>query len=220
MSIKLWNWEKNWACQQVFEGHTHYVMQIVINPKDNNTFATASLDRTVKVFLKIINLHVAIGSKPVLCSRSGSWVQTAQILPLKAMRKEWIVLIITMPAINLTWFRVQTTGLWKFGITKTKPAYRLWKGTHRIYHLLLSTLNFQSFSLALKMEQSGTYEMLDFLIKCIPYPLFHFVGYGIQTRIDWKRHWITAWSASGPFVVCLDPIILPLATMRDLSWSS
>jgi coatomer subunit beta' len=49
MSIKLWNWDKNWACQQVFEGHTHYVMQIVINPKDNNTFASASLDRTVKV---------------------------------------------------------------------------------------------------------------------------------------------------------------------------
>jgi len=34
---------------KVFEGHTHYVMQIVINPKDNNTFASASLDRTVKV---------------------------------------------------------------------------------------------------------------------------------------------------------------------------
>lgn len=49
MTIKLWNWEKSWACQQVFEGHTHYVMQIVINPKDNNTFASASLDRTVKV---------------------------------------------------------------------------------------------------------------------------------------------------------------------------
>ena len=45
MSIKLWNWEKNWQCEQVFEGHTHYVMQIVINPKDNNTFASASLDR-------------------------------------------------------------------------------------------------------------------------------------------------------------------------------
>lgn len=51
--IKLWNWERNWACQQVFEGHTHYVMQIVINPKDNNTFASASLDTTVKV--RIIN---------------------------------------------------------------------------------------------------------------------------------------------------------------------
>ena len=45
MTIKLWNWDKAWACQQSFEGHTHYVMQIVINPKDNNTFASASLDR-------------------------------------------------------------------------------------------------------------------------------------------------------------------------------
>lgn len=50
MLIKLWNWEKQWACQQVFEGHTHYVMQTVFNPKDNNTFASASLDRTVKVW--------------------------------------------------------------------------------------------------------------------------------------------------------------------------
>ena len=49
MLIKLWDWEKKWVCSQVFEGHTHYVMQIVINPKDNNTFASASLDRTVKV---------------------------------------------------------------------------------------------------------------------------------------------------------------------------
>lgn len=54
MLIKLWNWEKQWVCQQVFEGHTHYVMQIVINPKDNNTFASASLDRTVKVRMKIL----------------------------------------------------------------------------------------------------------------------------------------------------------------------
>ncbi|KRT79981.1 WD40 domain-containing protein, partial [Oryctes borbonicus] len=50
MLIKLWNWDKAWACQQVFEGHSHYVMQIVINPKDNNTFASASLDRTLKVW--------------------------------------------------------------------------------------------------------------------------------------------------------------------------
>ena len=50
MLIKLWNWEKSWACQQVFEGHTHYVMEVKINPKDNNTFASASLDRTVKVW--------------------------------------------------------------------------------------------------------------------------------------------------------------------------
>ncbi|XP_050309549.1 coatomer subunit beta' [Anthonomus grandis grandis] len=50
MLIKLWNWDKAWACQQVFEGHSHYIMQIAINPKDNNTFASASLDRTIKVW--------------------------------------------------------------------------------------------------------------------------------------------------------------------------
>ena len=50
MLIKLWNWEKGWICQQVFEGHTHYVMEVRINPKDNNTFASASLDKTVKVW--------------------------------------------------------------------------------------------------------------------------------------------------------------------------
>jgi len=50
MSIKLWDWDKKWQNIQTFEGHTHYVMQIVINPKDNNQFASASLDRTIKVW--------------------------------------------------------------------------------------------------------------------------------------------------------------------------
>lgn len=50
MSIKLWDWEKNWECVQVFEGHVHYVMMIKINPRDTNTFASASLDRTIKVW--------------------------------------------------------------------------------------------------------------------------------------------------------------------------
>jgi len=50
MSIKLWDWDKKWQCVQTFEGHTHYVMQICINPKDNNQFASASLDRTIKVW--------------------------------------------------------------------------------------------------------------------------------------------------------------------------
>jgi coatomer subunit beta' len=48
--IKLWDWEKKFACVQVFEGHTHYVMQLCVNPKDTNTFASASLDRTIKVW--------------------------------------------------------------------------------------------------------------------------------------------------------------------------
>jgi coatomer subunit beta' len=51
MSIKLWDWENGWKNIQVFEGHSHYVMQVVFNPKDTNTFASASLDRSVKVIL-------------------------------------------------------------------------------------------------------------------------------------------------------------------------
>ncbi|XP_047450209.1 coatomer subunit beta'-like [Mugil cephalus] len=50
MLIKLWDWDRKWTCSQVFEGHAHYVMQVVINPKDNNQFASASLDRTIKVW--------------------------------------------------------------------------------------------------------------------------------------------------------------------------
>jgi coatomer subunit beta' len=49
MLIKLWDWDKNWTNVQVFEGHSHYVMMLAINPKDTNTFASASLDRTIKV---------------------------------------------------------------------------------------------------------------------------------------------------------------------------
>ncbi|CAF3998694.1 unnamed protein product, partial [Rotaria magnacalcarata] len=50
MTIKLWDWDAKWALKQTFEGHIHYVMHVAINPKDNNTFASASLDRTVKVW--------------------------------------------------------------------------------------------------------------------------------------------------------------------------
>ena len=50
MTIKMWNWDQNWVCVQTFEGHNHYVMQVEFNPKDTNTFASASLDRTIKVW--------------------------------------------------------------------------------------------------------------------------------------------------------------------------
>lgn len=50
MSVKLWDWEKGWKCVTSYEGHQHYVMDVVFNPKDPNTFATASLDRTIKVW--------------------------------------------------------------------------------------------------------------------------------------------------------------------------
>jgi len=50
MSIKLWDWERGWNCVQIFEGHSHYVMSIALNPKDTNVFATASLDKSIKVW--------------------------------------------------------------------------------------------------------------------------------------------------------------------------
>jgi WD40 repeat protein len=68
MTIKLWDWDAKWALKQTFEGHIHYVMQIAINPKDNNTFASASLDRTVKVkdnsmnFLSVFLLIIRYGN--------------------------------------------------------------------------------------------------------------------------------------------------------------
>ena len=50
LSIRLWDWDKSFSQVQSLEGHSHYVMQIALNPKDNNTFASASLDKTVKVW--------------------------------------------------------------------------------------------------------------------------------------------------------------------------
>jgi len=50
MSIKLWDWDKNWANTMIFDGHTHFVMKVVFNPKDPNMFASASLDKTIKVW--------------------------------------------------------------------------------------------------------------------------------------------------------------------------
>lgn len=50
MTVKLWDWDKNWRLMQTFEGHTHFIMNLCFNPKDSNSFASASLDRTVKVW--------------------------------------------------------------------------------------------------------------------------------------------------------------------------
>jgi coatomer subunit beta' len=50
MTIRLFDWDRNFQSTAAFEGHTHYVMCVGINPKDPNTFASASLNRTVKVW--------------------------------------------------------------------------------------------------------------------------------------------------------------------------
>lgn len=50
LTVKLWNWDAAWKLEQVFEGHQHYIMSVLFNPKDPNTFASASLDRTIKIW--------------------------------------------------------------------------------------------------------------------------------------------------------------------------
>ncbi|KAJ8083114.1 Coatomer subunit beta' [Marasmius tenuissimus] len=50
MTIKAWDWDKGWKNIQTYEGHTHYIMNLSFNPKDSNTFASACLDRTVKMW--------------------------------------------------------------------------------------------------------------------------------------------------------------------------
>ena len=50
MTVKLWDWDKAWQNVTTFEGHAHYVMMAQFNPKDTHIFATASLDRTIKVW--------------------------------------------------------------------------------------------------------------------------------------------------------------------------
>jgi coatomer subunit beta' len=50
MTIKLWDFDNGFKCLRVFEGHAHYVMSVAFNPKDTNTFASACLDRTVKMW--------------------------------------------------------------------------------------------------------------------------------------------------------------------------
>ena len=44
MTIKCWNWEKNWNNEQVFEGHAHYVMMVQWIQKNSHIFASFKFD--------------------------------------------------------------------------------------------------------------------------------------------------------------------------------
>ncbi|KAM3345632.1 hypothetical protein ACQJBY_020235 [Aegilops geniculata] len=55
--IKLWNWEKGWVCIRTFTGHSGSVMQVIFNPHDVNTFASASWDGTVKIWRSFSPTH-------------------------------------------------------------------------------------------------------------------------------------------------------------------
>ncbi|KAM0896557.1 hypothetical protein ACQ4PT_023111 [Festuca glaucescens] len=48
--IKLWDWHKGWECTRTYQGHTDRVTQVKFNPKDANSFFSASLDGMVKIW--------------------------------------------------------------------------------------------------------------------------------------------------------------------------
>ena len=83
MTIKLWDWDRKWTCSQVFEGHTHYVMQVVFNPKDNNQFASGSLDRTIKVQHTRV-LYCTVHTNKGHPTRVPSGQHKALVLPSRA----------------------------------------------------------------------------------------------------------------------------------------
>nr|XP_051220985.1 uncharacterized protein LOC127339143 [Lolium perenne] len=47
--IKLWDWGNGWKCTE-FGGHTDRVMQVTVNLENNDSFASASLDGTIKIW--------------------------------------------------------------------------------------------------------------------------------------------------------------------------
>lgn len=49
-TIKMWDFENNFTLARTFEDHVNYVMMLAFNPRDTNTFASASMDRTLKVW--------------------------------------------------------------------------------------------------------------------------------------------------------------------------
>ncbi|XP_037472105.1 tyrosine-protein kinase JAK2-like isoform X2 [Triticum dicoccoides] len=48
--IKLWDWTNEWQCTRTFEGHNDRVTQVMFNPRNSESFASASLDHTIKIW--------------------------------------------------------------------------------------------------------------------------------------------------------------------------
>ena len=139
MHIKLWDWDKKWTCTQVFEGHTHYVMQVrwllhlivcsaqynswldVVSPYCVNIYVTFIRCRSCSIPKTTTPLprHLSTGS-----SRCGSWGLRNPTLPSKVTRKASIVWNITRAGRNRTSSPGRMTEPSRFGTIKTKLASR------------------------------------------------------------------------------------------------
>jgi coatomer subunit beta' len=60
-TIILWNINKDFAQERVYEEHKSYVFKVAINPKDYDMFASASMDKKVKIWsFKGTNSHLTL----------------------------------------------------------------------------------------------------------------------------------------------------------------
>ncbi|GAB2228124.1 hypothetical protein Droror1_Dr00009954 [Drosera rotundifolia] len=126
MLMKLWDWDKGWVCAQIFEGHTHYVMQVMFNPKDTS----ASLDRTIKIWnlgSPDPNFTLEAHSKGVNC-----------IDCFTGGDKPFLITgyILMTTALSYTNFFVASFNTFcasRFGIIKLKAVSRRSKDTHIMY---------------------------------------------------------------------------------------
>ncbi|CAD2221377.1 beta prime cop protein [Angomonas deanei] len=56
MTVRQWDWKNGWVLETIYEGHEHCCLGVAFNPKDQNTFATCSMDCTIK-FWSINNVY-------------------------------------------------------------------------------------------------------------------------------------------------------------------
>lgn len=48
--IKIWNFQNSFNQVSVLSEHKHFVMALAFNPKDLTKFASASMDKTIKIW--------------------------------------------------------------------------------------------------------------------------------------------------------------------------
>lgn len=198
MMIKLWDWDNKWANKQVFEGmfsfiqldyyifvgHTHYVMQLVINPKDNNTFATASLDRTVKVW--------QFGStQPNFTLEGHEKGVCLLLLRLNNCHSyRWIVSTTIISATSLISYRAPMIDSSKYGTIKIRHVSRHSMDMHRMYRLFAFIRNYRSFLPVPKIQlyvfgiRAHIGNSIDCMCVC-------------NTFVDLKPRWITVSNVYG-----------------------
>ena len=166
MTIKLWDWDRNFDCTQMFEGHSHYVMQVKINPKDTNTFASASLDRTIKVWglgshvphytleghergVNCVDYYPS-GDKPYILS--GADDRTVKIWDYQV---RWFFYQYNDDGLNYFCVQYISTFLLVFALFRPNPLFTHWKA---ILIMFVRSCFTQSYPLLHRLPKTGPFE--------------------------------------------------------------